>query len=196
MRNLAAVSGANGGQNQKSLSFSWNSPSTATNDVAYTQINIDGNGWERVAASGSRTVNTAGFDERHSIQVQTVNSAGTGGGIATAAAQSGPAKTSWDTTVPSAGYRTCTDAPPSGQTSWDSTTPGHLCGGQKVGYPWIYTGNNFSVSCWMWRTVPDGRGPGQWYRISSASDGRYVGRTVHTSNTTLGDPGSHGIPQC
>nr|WP_242633350.1 Ig-like domain-containing protein [Arthrobacter sp. S39] len=191
-----SASGQNGGQNQKSLSFSWNSPSTATNDVAYTQIRIDGGAWERVAASGSRTVNTGGFDERHSIEVQTVNSLGTGGAIATAAAQSGPAKTSWDATVPSAGYRTCTDAPASGQTSWDSTTPGHLCGGQVRGYPWIYTGDNFTVSCWMWRTTGDGRGAGQWYLISSQADGRYVGRTIHSNNTTLGNPGPHGIPEC
>jgi hypothetical protein len=191
-----SASGQNGGQNQKSLSFSWNSPSTSTNDVAYTQINIDGKGWERVAASGTRTVNTGGFDERHSIQVQTVNSVGTGGGIATAAAQSGPAKTSWDTTVPAAGYRTCTDMPASGQTSWDSATPGHRCDGKVSGFPWIYNPTNFSVNCWMWRTVPDARGPGQWYRINSAPDGRYVGRTIHVSNTTLGDPGAPGIPQC
>jgi hypothetical protein len=164
--------------------------------VAYTQIRIDGGAWERVAASGSRTVNTGGFDERHTIEVQTINSVGTGGGIASAAAQSGPAKTSWDATVPSAGYRTCTDAPASGQTSWDSTTPGHLCGGQVRGYPWIYTGDNFTVGCWMWRTTGDGRGAGQWYLISSQADGRYVGRTIHSNNTTLGNPGQHGIPEC
>ncbi|WP_247044278.1 Ig-like domain-containing protein [Arthrobacter rhizosphaerae] len=191
-----SASGQNGGQNQTTLTFSWNSPSTATNDVAYTQIRIGGGGWERVAASGSRTIETGGYDQRRSFEVQTVNSIGTGGGIATATAQSGPAKTSWDATVPSAGYRTCTDAPASGQTSWDSTTPGHLCGGQVRGYPWIYTGDNFTVNCYMWRGTGDGRGDGLWYRISSQADSRYIGRVIHSANTTLGEPYAHGIPQC
>ena len=191
-----SVSGQNGGQNQKSLSFSWTSPSTATNDVAYTQINIDGRGWETVAASGSRTVNTGGFDEPHSIQVQTVNSVGTGGGVAQATARSGPAKTNWDAAVN--GYRTCTDAPASGQTSWRSPTNAeHTCGGVIRDYPWIYgSGPSFTVNCFMWRTVPDARGTYKWYRINSHPDGRFVGRTIQVGNTTLGEPESHGIPQC
>ncbi|WP_332761045.1 Ig-like domain-containing protein [Pseudarthrobacter sp.] len=190
------ASGQNGGQNQKSLSFSWSSPSTATNDVAHTQINIDGRGWERVADSGSRTVNTGGFDEPHSIQVQTVNSVGTGGAIATATAQSGQARTNWDAAVN--GYRTCTDAAASGQTSWRSPTNAeHTCGGVTSGYPWIYgSGPSFTVNCFIWRTVPDARGTYKWYRINSHSDGRYVGRTIQVGNTTLGEPEGHGIPQC
>ncbi|MGG6380922.1 Ig-like domain-containing protein [Paenarthrobacter sp. NEAU-H11] len=191
-----SATGQNGGQNQKSLSFSWTSPSTATNDVAYTQINIDGRGWERVAASGSRTVNTGGFDEPHSIQVQTVNSIGNGGGVAEATARSGPAKTEWGNSI--VGYRTCTDAPASGQTSWRSPTGAeHTCDGVVSGYPWIYgSGPTFTVNCFMWRTVPDARGTYKWYRISSHPDGRYVGRTVQVGNTTLGEPEGHGIPQC
>jgi hypothetical protein len=191
-----SASGQNGGQNQKSLSFSWTSPSTATNDVASTQINVDGRGWERVGASGSRTVNTGGFDEQHSIQVQTVNSVGTGGGVATATARSGPAKTNWDNSI--VGYRTCTDAPASGQTSWRSPTGAeHTCDGVIRDYPWIYgTGPSFTVNCYMWRTVPDARGTYKWYRINSHPDGRFVGRTIQVGNTTLGEPEGHGIPQC
>ncbi|MDR6416164.1 Ig-like domain-containing protein [Pseudarthrobacter sulfonivorans] len=191
-----SASGQNGGQNQKSLSFSWSSPSTATNDVAYTHINIDGRGWERVAASGSRTVNTGGFDEPHSIEVQTVNSVGTGGPVAGATARSGPAKTDWDNSI--VGFRTCTDAPASGQTSWRSPTGAeHTCDGVIRNYPWIYgTGPSFTVNCFMWRTVPDARGTYKWYRVSSHPDGRYVGRTIQVGNTTLGEPEQHGIPQC
>ncbi|MDQ0691868.1 hypothetical protein QF047_002828 [Arthrobacter sp. W4I7] len=191
-----SASGQDGGQNQKSLSFSWTSPSTATNDVAYTQINIDGRGWERVAASGSRTVNTGGFDEPHSIQVQTVNSMGTGGAVAGATARSGPAKTNWDNSI--VGYRTCTDAPASGQTSWRSPAGAeHTCDGVVRDYPWIYgSGPSFTVNCYMWRTVPDARGTYKWYRINSHPDGRFVGRTVQVGNTTLGEPEGHGIPQC
>jgi hypothetical protein len=191
-----SASGQNGGQNQKSLSFSWTSPSPTTNDVAYTQINIDGRGWERVAASGSRTVNTGGFDEPHSIQVQTVNSVGTAGAVATATARSGPAKTNWDNSI--VGFRTCTDAPASGQTSWRSPAGAeHTCDGVISGYPWIYgSGPSFTVNCFMWRTVPDARGTYKWYRINSHPDGRFVGRTIQVGNTTLGEPEGHGIPQC
>jgi hypothetical protein len=48
----------------------------------------------------------------------------------------------------------------------------------------------------MWRPTGDGRGAGLWYLISSQADGRYVGRTIHSNNTTLGNPGPHGIPEC
>ncbi|KUM37796.1 hypothetical protein AR539_07840 [Arthrobacter sp. EPSL27] len=195
-----SASGQNGGQNQKSLSFSWSSPSTSTNDVAYTQINIDGRGWERVAASGSRTVNTGGFDERHTIQVQTVNSRGTGGGIATAAAQSGPPTREWTTRIKTSDpnfVRSCTYT--RGGSDY-RPNPYFDCGGVNNGDtpPWFYknSGETIVVKCYIiqndnWTSSPDT----EWYRVELGSN-RNVGRYVIAGHTQLGAPYSHGIPPC
>ncbi|MGM9473551.1 Ig-like domain-containing protein [Pseudarthrobacter sp. YS3] len=188
-----SASGQNGAENQKNLSFSWNSPSTSTNDVAYTQINIDGGGWERVAASGSRTVNTGGFSEPHSIQVQTVNSRGTGGPVASASAQSGPAKTRWTTRLNAGMYRSCTDLP--GATSYDNSQPGNFtCDGQSgTDRPWMGAADVFDVMCWK----PHGTyysGDGQWYYIMRGSPN--ATRWINSTHTSIGAPGQSGVPLC
>jgi hypothetical protein len=188
-----SASGQNGAENQKSLSFSWNSPSTATNDVAYTQINIDGGGWERVAASGSRTVNTGGFSEPHSIQVQTVNSRGTGGPVASASAQSGAAKTRWTTRLNAGMYRSCTDLP--GATSYDNSQPGNFtCDGQGgTDRPWMGAADVFDIMCWK----PHGTyysGDGQWYYIMRGSPNQT--RWIDSGHTTIGPPAQSGVPLC
>jgi hypothetical protein len=185
-----SASGQNGAENQKSLSFSWNSPSTSTNDVAYTQINIDGGGWERVAASGSRTVNTGGFSEPHSIQVQTVNSRGTGGPVASASAQSGAQKTSWATRLNTGMDRSCTDLP--GPTSYDPVA--HTCDG-KGGYdrPWMSYMDSFTVMCWKPHGTTYG-GDGQWYYIMRGSPN--ATRWINSTHTSIGAPAQSGVPLC
>ena len=185
-----SASGQNGAENQKSLSFSWSSPSTSTNDVAYTQINIDGNGWERVAASGSRTVNTGGFSEPHSIQVQTVNSRGTGGPVASASAQSGAAKTRWTTRLNTGMDRSCTDLP--GATSYDPNA--HTCDG-RGGYdrPWMSRFDTFDIMCWKPHGTPYS-GDGQWYYIMRGSPNQT--RWIDSTHTLIGPPGQSGVPLC
>ncbi len=185
-----SASGQDGAENQKNLSFSWNSPSTSTNDVAYTQINIDGGGWERVAASGSRTVNTGGFSERHSIQVQTVNSRGTGGPVASASAQSGAAKTRWTTRLNTGMDRSCTDLP--GATSYDPAR--FTCDG-KGGYdrPWMSRFDAFDIMCWKPHGTPYS-GDGQWYYIMRGSPNQT--RWIDSTHTLIGPPGQSGVPLC
>jgi hypothetical protein len=188
-----SASGQDGAENQKNLSFSWNSPSTSTNDVAYTQINIDGGGWERVAASGSRTVNTGGFSERHSIQVQTVNSRGTGGPVASASAQSGAQKTRWTTRLNTGMYRSCTDLP--GATSYDNSQPGNFtCDGQGgTNRPWMGASDVFDVMCWKPHGTPYS-GNGEWYYIMRGSPNQT--RWIDSRHTSIGPPGQSGVPGC
>ncbi|WP_309075772.1 Ig-like domain-containing protein [Paenarthrobacter sp.] len=191
-----SASGVNGGQNQTTLTLNWSSPSTGSNDVAVTKIRISGgetDGWITAPASGSRVVNTGGYNQTRTIEVQTFNSIGQGGGVASASAQSGPQKTSWDATLPSGSYRTCTDTAPSGQTSWDPNTPGHRCDGNVNGPPWQYEFNGgFTVNCYINRSTPY-LNYAAWYRLTS---GPNAGRFIAQGNTTLGDPGPHQIPQC
>jgi hypothetical protein len=185
-----SASGQDGAENQKNLSFSWNSPSTSTNDVAYTQINIDGGGWERVAASGSRTVNTGGFSERHSIQVQTVNSRGTGGPVASASAQSGAQKTRWTTRLNTGMDRSCTDLP--GATSYDPNA--RTCDGQSnYDRPWMSRFDAFDVMCWKPHGTPYS-GDGQWYYIMRGSPN--ATRWIDSTHTLIGPPGQSGVPLC
>jgi hypothetical protein len=185
-----SASGADGAENQKSLTLSWASPPAGSYDIAYTQIRIDGGGWERVAASGSRTINTVGFNERHSIDVQTVNSRGTGGPVASASAQSGAAKTRWTTRLSSGMDRSCTDLP--GATSYDPVA--HTCDGQS-GYdrPWMSQYDIFDVMCWK----PHGTtysGDGQWYYIMRGSPN--ATRWIQSLHTTIGSPAQSGVPLC
>jgi hypothetical protein len=192
-----SASGANGGQNQTTLTLNWSSPSTGSNDVAATKIRITGGGtdtgWINESASGSRVVNTGGYNQTRTIEVQTFNSVGQGGAVASASAQSGPQKTSWDATLPAGSFRTCTDTAASGQTSWDPNTPGHRCDGVVYGTPWQYESNgSFTVNCYINRSTPY-LNYAAWYRLTS---GPNAGRFIAQGNTTLGDPGPHQIPQC
>lgn len=195
-----SASGQNGAENQKSMSFSWSSPSTSTNDVAKTQINIDGGGWQDVSPSGSRTINTGGYDEPHSIQVRTANSVGTFGATATATAKSGPPQRVWTTRVKTSDpdfVRTCTYT--RGGSNY-RPTPYFDCDGVNNGDspPWFYknSGETIVVKCYVvqndnWTNSPDT----EWYRVESGSN-RNVGRYVIAGHTQLGAPYSLGIPRC
>ncbi|MDJ0352075.1 MULTISPECIES: Ig-like domain-containing protein [Micrococcaceae] len=188
-----AASGQNGAENQKNLSFNWSSPSTTGNDVAYTQIKIDTGGWERVAASGSRTINTGGFSEPHQIQVQTVNSVGTGGPIASASARSGTEKTRWTTRLNTGMTRSCTDLP--GATSYDNSQPGNFtCDGQGgTNRPWMAASDVFDIMCWKPHGTPYS-GNGEWYYIVRGSPNQT--RWIDSRHTTIGPPGQSGVPLC
>ncbi|WP_458113729.1 Ig-like domain-containing protein [Arthrobacter sp. R1-13] len=193
-----SASGTNGGMNQKSLTLSWSSP-TATNDVAQTRISFDGSGnWETVAPSGSRVINTAGFDERHSIQVQTFNSLGQGGPIATASAQSGRMG-EWTTRMSTADpnfVRSCTYT--LGGANY-RPAPYYDCDGINAHRePWFYVADAdpIVVRCYIiqsdhWTPNPIRT----WYRIEAGS-GRNVGRYVVAGSTALGEPGVQGVPPC
>ncbi|MGO4122733.1 Ig-like domain-containing protein, partial [Arthrobacter sp. YAF16] len=185
-----SASGINGAENQRNLTFNWASPDAGSHDIAYTQIKIDNGGWERVGPSGSRTVNTGGFNERHTIQVQTVNSRGTGGPLASASAQSGAEKTRWSTRLNSGMDRSCTDLP--GATSYDPQK--FTCDG-KSGYdrPWMSHFDSFDVMCWK----PHGTtysGDGQWYYIMRGSPNQT--RWIQSLHTTIGSPAQSGVPLC
>jgi hypothetical protein len=185
-----SASGTDGAENQRNLTLSWGSPDAGSHDIAYTQIRIDGGGWERVGASGSRTINTGGFNERHSIEVQTVNSRGTGGPLASASAQSGAQKTRWTTRLNTGMDRSCTDLP--GATSYDPAK--FTCDGQG-GYnrPWMSHFDSFDVMCWK----PHGTtysGDGQWYYIMRGSPNGT--RWIQSLHTSIGSPAQSGVPLC
>jgi hypothetical protein len=190
-----SASGQDGATNQRSLTLSWSSPSTSTNDVARTAISIDGGAWENVAASGSRTVNTSGYSETHSIRVQTFNSVGTGGGVASASARSGPQQTSWQTQLSGSATRNCTDNG-SGQSWYSPTTTAHTCDGVTNGFPWLYPGTTITVNCWS--TINTRYGPKDFYHIIAGSyQGRsYANRWQEDNNVTIGGPAQSGVPHC
>ncbi len=193
-----SASGQDGAMNQKSLTLNWASPSTATNDVASTLIRIDNGGWERVAASGSRVINTGGFRETHRIEVKTVNSLGTESGVVSASATSG-AQGEWITTVVKGTdlVRTCTFE--YGRASY-RPAPYFDCQGINNGDtpPWYYvnTGERIVVHCYVmmndhWTNTPDQ----PFYRIEPGSN-RNVGYYMVAGHSQLGQPYSHGIPRC
>lgn len=184
------AAGENGPMNEKYATMSWSSPSTSTNDVAQTKINIQNRGWEVVAPSGSRRVYTEGYGELVSIQVQTFNSLGTGGTAPGAIAASGKLG-QWTTTINTGMLRSCTD--PADRATYDPNR--FTC--QGVGGdnpPWFYEGQTIVVKCWITHT--DGYGnTGQWYRVEAGSY-RNVGRYINASHTAVGGPGQTGAPQC
>jgi hypothetical protein len=194
-----SASGTNGGMNQKSLTLNWSSPSTATNDVASTRISIDGSpNWETVAASGSRVINTAGYEESHSIRVQTFNSLGQGGPVAEASARSGQ-RGEWTTTLSSADpnfVRSCTYT--LGGANY-RPAPYYDCDGINAHRePWAYVADadRMVVRCYIvqsdhWTPNPIRT----WYRLEAGST-RNVGRYVVAGSTTLGEPGNAGVPPC
>jgi hypothetical protein len=184
--------------NQKSLTLSWSSPSTTTNDVVATRISIDGGGWENVAPSGSRVINTGGFSETHRIDVKTVNSLGTESGIASASASSG-AQGEWITTVVKGTdlVRTCTFE--YGKASY-RPAPYFDCQGINNGDtpPWYYvnSGEHIVVRCYVmmndqWTNTPDQ----PFYRIEPGSN-RNVGFYMVARHSQLDLPYPHGIPLC
>ncbi|KQR68072.1 hypothetical protein ASF98_23510, partial [Arthrobacter sp. Leaf337] len=193
-----SASGQDGAMNQKSLTLSWSSPSTTTNDVASTLIRIDGGGWENVAASGSRVINTGGFAESHRIDVKTVNSLGTESGVVSASAKSG-AQGEWITTVVKGTdlVRTCTFE--YGKASY-RPNPYFDCQGINKGDtpPWFYvnSGERIVVHCYVmmndqWTNTPDQ----PFYRVEPGSN-RNVGYYMVAGHSQLGQPYSHGIPRC
>ncbi|ASN19534.1 Ig-like domain-containing protein [Arthrobacter sp. YN] len=188
-----SASGSNGAVNQKSVTFNWSSPSASTNDVKTTKIRIDNGGWETVGASGSRTINTAGWEETHSIAVQTFNSLGTGGPVASASAQSGR-EGQWTTTMnPGAVVRSCSYA--LGSASYresDRTCDGK--GGNQP--PWFYSADQgpLVVRCYIDQS-DHVVGMFRWWRIESGSY-RNVGRYIIAGHTNLPDPAGIGAPPC
>ncbi|MFE4195310.1 Ig-like domain-containing protein [Paenarthrobacter sp. NPDC056912] len=188
-----SASGADGAVNSRSVVFNWSSPSTSTNDVKTTKIKIDGGGWETVGASGSRTINTAGWEEPHSISVQTFNSLGTGGGIATASAKSGR-EGQWTTTMnPGAVVRSCSFT--RGGANYDPKK--FTCDGQSNNTPpWMASADQGAivVRCYIDQT-DNWTGMHRWWRIESGSY-RNVGRYIIAGHTNLPDPVGIGAPAC
>ncbi|MGF9647490.1 Ig-like domain-containing protein [Pseudarthrobacter oxydans] len=193
-----SASGQDGAMNQKSLTLNWASPSTTTNDVAATFIRIDNGGWESVAPSGSRVINTGGFSEAHRIEVKTANSLGTESGVVAATARSG-AQGEWVTTVVKGTdlVRTCTFE--YGKASY-RPAPYFDCQGINNGDtpPWYYvnTGEHIVVRCYVmmndqWTNTPDQ----PFYRIEPGSN-RNVGYYLVAGHSQLGQPYAHGIPRC
>jgi large repetitive protein len=191
-----AASGQNGAENQKSLTLSWSSPSTSNYDVATTKIRIDNGGWETVAASGSRTINTGGFDETHSITVQTFNSIGQGGPSTSASAKSGPPPPpirEWSGVLnTNAVQRSCTFT--QGGSNY-RPKPYYDCDGQGgTDVPWEGPGQHMVVRCYITQS-DNWVGTFNWWRIEAGS-ARNVGRYIIAGHTTMGEPGPLGAPRC
>ncbi|MFI2565904.1 Ig-like domain-containing protein [Paenarthrobacter sp. NPDC018779] len=188
-----SASGTNGAMNDPSVTLNWSSPSSATNDVRTTKIRINGGGWETVAASGSRTINTGGYEQTRTIDVQTFNSLGQGGPVASASAKSGK-KGEWTTTMnPGAVQRSCSYT--LGGSNYDPNK--YTCDGKGGNQPpWMYTSDQgqIVVRCYIDQT--DGWvGMQRWWRIESGSY-RNVGRYIIAGHTYLGDPAGLGAPRC
>nr|WP_309544330.1 Ig-like domain-containing protein [Arthrobacter sp. RT-1] len=193
-----SASGTNGQLNDQTVTLSWSSPSTSTNDVAETRILISGGGWESVAPSGSRTINTGGWEQQRTITVQTFNSLGTGSAQVSATATSGK-RGEWTTRLSSADpafVRSCTYT--LGGANY-RPAPYYDCDGINAHRPpWLYVADNHTlvVRCYIiqsdhWTPNPIRA----WYRIEAGSASN-VGRYVVAGSTTLGEPGNAGVPPC
>ncbi|WP_295013505.1 Ig-like domain-containing protein [uncultured Microbacterium sp.] len=77
-----SVKASNNGQ---SVTVSWTAPSPNGRSVTM-KINVDGNGWETVGASGSRVVGN-GYDQTHTIQGQAFTDANQQSGVASDSAK-------------------------------------------------------------------------------------------------------------
>jgi hypothetical protein len=187
-----SASGSNGALNQKSVTFNWSSPGAGTNDVKITKIRIDSGGWETVAASGSRTINTAGWEEGHSISVQTFNSLGTPGPEASASASSGRQGV-WEGVLNTGVVqRSCTYT--QGGKNYQPK-PDFTCDGKGGNQPpWEYPGQKMVVKCYIVQQDVDNL-TFTWWRIEDGS-ARNVGRYIISFHTTIGEPGPLGAPQC
>ncbi|WP_426006650.1 Ig-like domain-containing protein [Paenarthrobacter sp. NyZ202] len=187
-----SASGQNGGLNNQSVTLSWSSPSAATNDVKTTKISINGGAWETVAASGSRTVNTGGWEQTSHINVQTFNSLGTGGPIASASATSGRQGV-WEGVLNTGVVqRSCTytQGGKNYQPKPDFTCDGK--GGDQP--PWEYPGQKMVVKCYIVQQDVDNL-TFTWWRIEDGSY-RNVGRYIIAGHTTMGEPSAVGAPPC
>ncbi|MGF9662161.1 Ig-like domain-containing protein [Arthrobacter crystallopoietes] len=194
------VSGQNGAAEQKRVTFSWSAPNTSTHDVKQIQIRIDGGGWQNVANSGSRTVNTNGYNEQHKIEARSLNSRGDAGTIASATARSGdapppppPPKTQWDLVVGGSGTqlesRSCME---SANGSSDNYGGPGSCSGDH----WTYPGNNITATCYVvWPS-------GNWYKQVSGTrsiNNGLVVKGIHVKEpggSHLGSRAPSGMPRC
>jgi len=194
------VSGQNGAAEQKRVTFSWSAPNTSTHDVKQIQIRIDGGGWQNVANSGSRTVNTNGYNEQHKIEARSLNSRGDAGTIASATARSGdapppppPPKTQWDLVVGGSGTqlesRSCME---SANGSSDNYGGPGSCSGDH----WTYPGNNITATCYVvWPS-------GNWYKQVSGTrsiNNGLVVKGIHVKEpggSHLGSRSPSGMPRC
>ncbi|MFJ6001822.1 Ig-like domain-containing protein [Arthrobacter sp. NPDC092385] len=186
----ATASGRDGGKEQKSLDLGWGAPNISAHDVQQIQIRIDGGRWEDVGNSGSRTINTGGYNERHTIDVRSLNSRNQEGPIASAAARSGdappPKPTQWTIAAggPELDTRSCMD--PRTSTNFDEAT--RDCAGEH----WMYSGSSLESNCFITRSS------GPWYRQLSGpnrdanNDGLFL-KGLHTDYRN-GPPA--GMPPC
>ncbi len=193
-----AASGRNGSLNDQTVTLTWSSPSTSTNDVAQTRILISGGGWESVAPSGSRTINTGGWEQSRTITVQTFNSVGTGSAQVSATATSGK-RGEWNTRLSSADpkfVRSCTYTLGGANYRPD---PYYDCDGINAHRPpWLYVADNHNLIVRCYIVQSDHWTPNpirNWYRIEAGSASN-VGRYVVAGATTLGEPGNSGVPPC
>lgn len=189
----ATASGRDGRAEQKSLELSWGAPSTSAHDVRQIQISIDGGSWEDVGNSGSRTVNTSGYGERHSIRVRSLNSRDQPGPVAEAAARSGeapppppPPKTEWTITAggPDLSSRSCMD--PANGTNFNDAT--RDCAGEH----WMYNNTSMTSNCYI------NRASGPWYRQKSGPnrDANNDGLFLKGIHTTAGNNPPDGMRPC
>ncbi|MEV7648927.1 Ig-like domain-containing protein [Arthrobacter sp. NPDC089319] len=134
-----SVSGQNGAPEQKSVSFSWNAPAEGSHDVARIQVRVNGSKWQEESKSGTKTVNTDGYGERVTFEVQSFNSRNEAGAVARTSATSGskPVPKLWELTVGGSitsldnGQRTCMEN--------STLTSFNFSGGSCAGEHWANT---------------------------------------------------------
>ncbi|NYE96610.1 hypothetical protein FHU41_002860 [Psychromicrobium silvestre] len=184
----ATVSGQDGKQGDKTVTFTWSEPSNA--DVQVTQISIDGGGWSKVQASGSISVGD-GFDQKHNIKVRNINSNKPGdvGPVAGASATTGADNPPPQAKVEAYPDDTCTE--PDGPHTTIYNPSGPTCAGKDGGtnqnppFPWLDINKPVVIdrcgSPW---------GTSGWYHITGGPfDNRWV-----RANTTRKAPGSGPLP--
>jgi hypothetical protein len=198
-----AAQAENGDINQKSVTFRWMTvtdmmagPPNAGRrgvDIAVTKIRIDNGPWETVASSGTRTINTAGWEETHTFSVQNFNSIATPGPVSTTTGKSGK-QGQWTTTMsPGAVERSCSFT--LGGSNYDPNK--FTCDGKGGNTPpWMYSTDQgqIVVRCYIDQS-DNWTGMHRWWRIEAGSY-RNAGRYIIATHTHIPEPTAVGAPHC
>ncbi|KAA9106450.1 Ig-like domain-containing protein [Microbacterium rhizomatis] len=82
--------GASATNNGTSITVGWSMPGENGRAIVRLEINVDGNGWENVGASGGSRQVGNGYSQGHSIQVRAIDSAGQTSATNSASATTSP----------------------------------------------------------------------------------------------------------
>ncbi|WP_269939461.1 Ig-like domain-containing protein [Arthrobacter sp. HY1533] len=167
--------------------YSWDAPGANTDSVAVRINDGGGFGAEIPAKNGSGSVDLGGPNRSRDIQIQSRNSRGDWGPIATATARSGPPRPTTARTDPGIGGNSCTVPLVGGDFHWRPSANPEECnkvqntsadpGGQWLSYGDGEVQIDSCANVWP--------SSGNWYRISS---GRLTGYYVLPSSVNVTGP--------